>query len=316
MSSISGDGSFVVTIGVDPHPASHTAGALSDREGLLDTICVSNGEEGHRELTKWARRYPHREWAVEGAGNPYIRSFVRELVAAGEVVYNIPPAMTSLYRSRYRQGKNDEIDAARAAHALRANRRKLYPIDVGQTQSMLKELTRSYRKLKGQLTSNRMALRSADLPQVRAAYIAVIASLQDALAELKKAIARHMRHVAPDLLQPAGFGPITAAVILAEVGSIARFPTRDHLAAYSGSAPIPWSSGAHTSVRVNPGGNRHLNWALHMIVKTRLRIDPNTQAYKERKLAEGKTTREIYRLLKTYVAREIYRLMKANPTMA
>jgi transposase len=180
---------------------------------------------------------------------------------------------------------------------------------------MLKQLTRSYRKLKGQLTSNRMAMKSAELPQVRAAYIAVIASLQEALAELKKAIARHMRDVAPFLLQPTGFGPITGAVILAEIGSIARFPTRDHLASYSGSAPIPWSSGAHTSDRVNPGGNRHLNWALHMIVKTRLRIDPTTQTYRDRKLAQGKTKREIYRLLKTYVARETYRLMKANSPM-
>lgn len=315
MSSISGQSSVVVIIGVDPHPDSHTAVAMSDREGFLDTISVGSGKAGERELVEWSRRFPKREWAIEGAGNPYIRGFVEELVPTGEVVYNIPPAMTSLYRSRYSQGKDDEIDATRVVYALRANRKKLHPIHIEQMQPMLKELTRSYRKLKKQLTSDRMAIKSADSPQVRAAYTAVIASLEESLAKLEKAIAKYMRRHAPFLLQPFGYGPITAAVILAEVGSIARFPTRDHLASYSGSAPIPWSSGAHTSVRVNPGGNRQLNWALHMIVRTRLGKDSASQAYRDRKLAEGKTTREVYRLLKTYVAREVYQLMKANSPM-
>lgn len=316
MGSISGRCSAVVTIGVDPHPGSHTASAMSDRDGVHDTLCVSGGAEGHRQLMQWARKYPRREWAIEGCGNPYIRELVQDLVASGEVVYNIPPAMTSLYRSRYRRGKDDDIDAGRAAHALRANRHKLRPIVSGQMQLVLKELTRSYRKLRAQLTRNRMACKAAESPQVREAYTAVVTSLEEALDRLEKAIAEHMRRVAPDLLEPIGFGPITAAITLAEVGSITRFPTRDHFASYAGSAPIPWSSGAHTSFRVNPGGNRQLNWAIHMIVKTRLRLDPTTQAYRDRKLAEGKTVREIYRLLKTYVSREIYRIMKAQVAMA
>jgi transposase len=304
-----------VIIGVDPHPGSHTAVAMSDQDGVFDTVSVSSGEGGHRELREWARRFPRREWAIEGSGNPYIRGFAQDLVSSGEIVYNIPPAFTSLYRSRQRQGKDDEIDAARVAYALRANRKKLHPLDTSQMQHALKELTRSYLKLKGQLTANRMALREAESSQVRAAYTEVIESLQIALAELKRALAKHIRCVARGLLEPVGYGPITAAVILAEVGSIARFPSRDNLASYAGSASIPWSSGSQTSVRVNPGGNRRLNWAIHMIVRTRLRIDPKTQAYRDRKLSEGKTTREVYRLIKTYVAREIYRLMKEQVPM-
>ena len=315
MGSISGQRSGVVTIGVDPHPGSHTACAMSDRDGVLGRLCVSGHAQGHRELIEWAQQYPSREWAIEGCGNPYIRGVVEELVASGEVVYNIPPAMTSLYRSRYRRGKDDDIDAARAAHALRSNRKKLHPIVRGQMQVALKELTRSYRKLRAQLTSNRMACKAAESPHVREIYTAVITTLEDALDQLEKTIAKHVRRVAPDLLRPVGYGPITVAVTLAEVGSIQRFPSRDHFASYTGSPPIPWSSGAHTSFRVNPGGNRQLNWAIHMIVTTRLRLDPRTQAYRDRKLAEGHSMRDIYRRLKTYVSREIYRLLKTRATI-
>lgn len=314
MASIARRGSGVVTIGVDPHPSSHTASAVSASGQVLAQVTVASDDAGHQQLVEWSRQYARRQWAVEGPGNPYVRKLVSELVSMGELVYPIAPAMTSLYRSRYSRGKDDEIDATSAAQAFQANRKKLRPISADQLQPQLKELTRTYRTLRRQLTANRMARKAVESSPAKTAYDAVIKALEESVDELKKAIEQHMRKVAPELLEPTGFGPITAAVLLAEIGSIKRFASRDHLASYAGCAPLPWSSGAHTSHRVNPGGNRHLNWAAHMIVTSRLRVDPTTRAYRDRKLAQGKTQREVLRLLKTYVCREIYRLFKANPS--
>jgi transposase len=104
-------------------------------------------------------------------------------------------------------------------------------------------------------------------------------------------------------------GPVIAGVLLAEVGDIQRFRSQDHFASYCGVAPVPWESGASKQVRVNRGGNRRLNWALHLIARTRLRLDAASQALVARKKQEGKTHREAIRILKTYLARQIYSMM-------
>jgi transposase len=80
-----------------------------------------------------------------------------------------------------------------------------------------------------------------------------------------------------------------------------------------GAAPIPASSGQTVRVRLNRSGDRHLNQALHLVVLTRLRYDPATRAYAQRRRAEGKTNREIRRCLVRYVARQLYRLLEADP---
>ena len=95
----------------------------------------------------------------------------------------------------------------------------------------------------------------------------------------------------------------------AEVGDIQRFKTQHHFASYCGAAPVRRESGASKHVRVNRGGNRRLNWALHIIARTRLRIDETSQTLVARKEQEGKTHREAIRILKTYLARQLYRTM-------
>ena len=78
--------------------------------------------------------------------------------------------------------------------------------------------------------------------------------------------------------------------------------------------PIPASSGNTVRHRINRGGDRRLNCALHMAVVTRMRMDPATRAYVEKRTAEGRTPREIRRCLKRYLARQIYRQLNAAET--
>jgi transposase len=299
----------VVTIGVDPHPGSHTAAALDGVGGFLGTERVGNGEDAGQELLQWGWRFPRRRWAIEGAGNRFVRSVVVELLASGEEVYSIPPAMTSAYRSRRGRKKDDVIDAMNAARALQANPELPRYLPV-EHEAHLKAVSRAYHRVSTELKRLRMMKSSATDQVVVTALEVGIAGLAQSLQGLRRELEAVTEALAPKLLERQGIGPVVAGTILAEVGEIRRFAGRDHLAAYGGAAPIRWESGAHSVERVNPGGNRRLNWAVHMIVRTRLRLDERTQAFRKRKLAEGKTQREIVRALKTYVLREIYTVMR------
>jgi transposase len=108
-------------------------------------------------------------------------------------------------------------------------------------------------------------------------------------------------------------GPIVAAIVLWAWSHAGRCHTDAAFAMLAGAAPIPASSGQTVRVRRNRSGDRHLNQALHLIVLTRLRYDPATRAYAQRRRAQGKTNREIPRCLVRYVAHQLYRLLEAQP---
>jgi transposase len=110
-------------------------------------------------------------------------------------------------------------------------------------------------------------------------------------------------------------GPIVAAIVLWAWSHAGRCHTDAAFAMLAGAAPIPASSGQTVRVRLNRSGDRHLNQALHLIVLTRLRYDPATRAYAQRRRAQGKTNREIPRCLVRYVAHQLYRLLEANPRL-
>ena len=131
--------------------------------------------------------------------------------------------------------------------------------------------------------------------------------------EHTRAITTLARAWRPELLTPCGVGPIVAAIVLCAWSHPGRCESDAAFAMLAGAAPIPASSGQTVRVRLNRSGDRHLNQALHLIVLTRLRYDPATRAYAQRRRAEGKTNREIRRCLVRYVARQLYRLLEANP---
>ena len=117
------------------------------------------------------------------------------------------------------------------------------------------------------------------------------------------------------LLDQPGIGPVTAAIAFAAWSHAGRVRSEAAFASLAGVNPIPASSGNTIRHRINRGGDRRLNRALHMAVVTRMRMDPATRAYVEKRTTEGRTLREIRRSLKRYLARQIYRHLQATITV-
>lgn len=151
--------------------------------------------------------------------------------------------------------------------------------------------------------------------------VTTLQSLADRIRHLRaetSSLERQMRAIIttwrPDLLAVFGVGTIVAATVLTAWSHPGRCRNDAAFAALAGTNPLPASSGKTVRHRLNRGGNRALNAALHTTVMTRLRHDPTTRAYLERRHAEGKTDREIRRCLKRYLARQLYRLLENPPT--
>ncbi|BCK67407.1 hypothetical protein Srufu_013600 [Streptomyces libani subsp. rufus] len=133
--------------------------------------------------------------------------------------------------------------------------------------------------------------------------------------ELNLRLTRLVERHAPQLPTPVGIGPDSAVTLLIAMGdNPERLRTEASFAALCGVSPIEYSSGRRSSRRLNHGGDRQANAALHRIVFTRLRFDPRTQGYYERRTREGKTRREITRCLKRYAAREVFNLVRPVST--
>ena len=131
-------------------------------------------------------------------------------------------------------------------------------------------------------------------------------SLTRSITELDRDLQARTSAVAPRLLELLGCGPLNAAKLLCEIGPIGRFRSDAQLARHAGVAPLDASSGKHQRHRLDRGGNRQLNCALHRIAITQGRVHPPARSYLERKQAEGKSRREAIRCLKRQLARTVY----------
>jgi transposase len=306
----------MITLSLDPHPGSHTMVALDPNGASLASITVANTSEGLAQLRQFAVPFTVRRWAIEGANNHFIASFVGQLLEQGEMVYSIPPSLTSQYRSRRGRKKNDVVDAENVGRVLLANP-QLAPLHSSGQRRELQELTRAQRRLSEQLKANRSALKEllVDSP-VRDILGKVIAVLLKQLAVLEKQIRMAINAAMPTLLTLKGVGPIVAGVLLAETGDPRRFAGPDHFASYCGAAPVERGSGQNRRMQINPGGNRRLNWALHIVAMVRLRTDGGrSKRLFEKALLRGKTKRSALRLLKTYIARELFRTLLRTPPL-
>ena len=132
-----------------------------------------------------------------------------------------------------------------------------------------------------------------------------IRELSQTIKALEAEIAGLVAEIAPHLLTEPGFGPLTAAKLVGEIAGADRFSTPAKLARAAGVAPIPASSGNTQRWRLDQGGNRQINAALHRVIVTRARCHPPTRDYIERRRSEGKSTREAIRCLKRYLARRV-----------
>jgi len=151
--------------------------------------------------------------------------------------------------------------------------------------------------------SREQAVRQAEIRRLALALGAGRRQLKDNHQQLLAIV----EDIAPGLTSRYGVGPVSGAQAIVSFSHPGRCRSEAAFAALGGTSPIPASSGQTVRHRLNRGGDRALNRAIHAIALTRIRSCARTRAYVARRTAEGKTPREIRRCLKRYIARELYR---------
>ncbi|KOS55080.1 IS110 family transposase [Rhodococcus rhodochrous] len=341
-----------VVIGVDTHVHTHSAAAVDARTGgMLDEITVETTADGYAQLVEFADEHAAlRAWAVEGTGG-HGASLTRVLERGGEAVIELDRPE----RAKRRHGaKSDPLDAIRAAREALARPRLGTPRRGGDRQALsvllaarrsavnaatdaqrqlfslviaapedIRERFRG-RTLPGMVTiAAGLRVRACRDVETRTTVTALrsLARRARALAEEatahENAIRAIVRSWRPDLLAQLGVGPIVAATVLCAWSHPGRIHSEAAFAMLAGVAPIPAGSGQVSNRhRLNRYGDRQLNRALHTIVLSRIRYDQTTRAYVARRTGEGKSTRDIKRCLKRYIARDLYRLLEQQPIEA
>lgn len=335
-----------VIIGVDPHKATHTAVAIDRAEAELSRARVRATRNQVPELLKWAEPLGQRTWAIESAGGlGYLLS--QQLVTAGETVLDVPATLASRIRvlGTGRSDKNDPNDALSVAiAALRApGLREVVVADHAEVLRLLakrnidlgKQRTRVVCRLHNLMmelapggiakelnASDAIALLEQIQPATpveaarRELAVEVLADVQR-LDEQLKASHRRIRTAVTasgtSLTNLFGVGPIVACYLIGFTGDVTRFVSRDHFAAYNGTAPVERSSGGRVVHRVSQRGNRRLNHALHIAAISQIRqTNSEGRGYYERKIAEGKTKKDAVRSLKRQISNAVYRQLLAD----
>jgi transposase len=139
-----------------------------------------------------------------------------------------------------------------------------------------------------------------------------IRTLERKIADLNGRIEAEIETSGTTLTEIFGIGPILAARIIGTVGDVARFPTKAHFASYAGTVPVEASSGEVVPHRLSLAGNRHLNYALHMVAVCRARSDARGGTYYRKKIGESKSRKEALRCLKRRVSDAVFRSLVAD----
>jgi transposase len=336
-----------VLIGVDPHKGSVALAAIDEVTGvLLEHASFLQDRCGLRALERWAKRFPERRWAMENARGMG-RHLAGRLAASGESVVDVPPKLSARVRvlSSGNARKNDGLDALATALAASRNER-LATVDPETDSEVLRllserredlvaERTRALNRLHGllrdlvpggvagKLSADRAAriLRSirargcaSDRLRRRLAseVLRDVRTLDRKIVDLNARVEAEVDASGTTLTEIFGIGPILAATILGTVGDVARFPTKAHFASYAGTAPVEASSGEVVRHRLSLAGNRHLNYALHMVAVCQARSDALGGTYYRKKLAEGKSRKEALRCLKRRVSDAVFRSLVAD----
>lgn len=336
-------------VGVDTHARTHTYAVLNAGTGRhLDVATFPTTANGLSRALAWIRRRAQGQVliAIEGASS-YGSNLRRALIAAGVDVCDVRPPKRA---ARAGRGKSDEIDAIAAARtALASDVERLTTPRSDGLRSALRVLLVARQAMDSRRTAERNALtallRSFDLDlgidvrkpltdtqvkdvagwRQRAADDAATATIrQEArrlalsvqaltahLVENQAALAGHVQKVAPGLQQLLGVGAVTGAILVSVYSHQGRVRSEAAFAALAGASPLEASSGNTTRHRLNRHGDRQLNRALDVIARVRLSCDPPTRDYLARRLAEGKSKREIRRSLKRYIARQLFRHLSA-----
>jgi transposase len=338
-----------ITGGVDTHGQTHHAAVIDSIGRHLADREFPATMSGYRALLDWIRSHGALVVVgVEGTGT-YGAELARVLTAAGITVLEVDRPDR---KTRRMQGKSDPIDAYAAATAVLSGRATGIPksrdgvVEAVRVlriarRSAIKARTQAVNQIRGLLVSAPATLREqvagmdrtvlirtltrlrpdADLSDPLTATRSVLRrlarryqSLDDEIAELDAQIAPLVERAAPALVTLFGVGTETAGQLLVSAGdNPERMRSEGAFAHLAGVAPIPASSGRTHRHRLNRGGDRAANNALHTIVLTRMRFDERTRAYVQRRTTEGLSKKDIMRCLKRFVAREVYRALTSTP---
>jgi transposase len=342
----------MIVIGADTHKRTHALAAVDDGTGRIrGARQINSDEQGHIAAVRWARELDdERVWAIEDCRGVSGR-LEQALLAAGERVVRVAPHRMGVSRRGERQpGKSDEIDALAIARAVVKDGEQAFPAAYLDERAMeirllsdhrkdlIAERTRVQNRLRWHLLEvcgeleqslrrgalerphqlDRIDRHLRRLPagaRVRVAreqiaHLRMLTRQADALErELLELVQAHR----PQLLAERGCGALTAAILIGRTAGAERFASDASFARLAGTAPIPCSSGQRAQHRLDRGGDRQLNYALHVIAITRARYDPATKAYLARKEAEGKTKKGALRCLKRHLARHFHQLLSLPP---
>jgi transposase len=335
----------MITFGIDTHTATLAASAIDSAGRELGARTFKNDRDDHRRLLRWASTFgEERRFGIEGSGS-YGAAVARLLASAGETAVEVPAILTQRERRHLRRaGKSDPGDALAIARvALREQ--SLGPIKRAGLAEDLKLLVdaRDQRVFDRTRAANRLHAylvildpgAAAEIRNVRAAsHLAaargVIGRSSGTRAELARAEWARVRALSAEIHDlerriralvsasgsnlPAikGVAAITAAKLLGETGDPRRFRSSAAVAAVTGTAPIPASSGKTSRHRLNRGGNRQLNRAIHTVAVVQARTDARAKAYVTRRMEEGKSRLEALRCLKRHLADVVFRTMVAD----
>lgn len=330
-------------IGIDPHKESWTAVATDEQGNRLAALRTPVSPSGYRKLRRFARNYRAPVFAIEGAyglGAP----LAALLMDDGVTVWDVPAKLAARVRVLSTgHGRKSDADDALSVAVVAATSKTLRQVQPEAVSVELKVLTeyrddmvRTRTQTVNRLHAVMNMLILAGAPRQLSAdtaakmlrrvhaddgltvtrrliavdLIAEIRRLDKRISIVTTRITTQTGATGTTLTQVCGIGPLTAARILARTGSIYRFPTQNHFAAYAGAAPREVSSGDIIRHRLSRGGDRQLNYALHVIAITQIAMTTGDgRVFYDRKRSEGKTKKEALRALKRRLATVVYRRM-------
>lgn len=335
-----------ITGGVDTHKDLHVAAIVDKHDRVLGCQSFATTRQGYKQMLTWMRSFGSLQRVGIECTGTYGAGLLRYLQQAGVEILEVTAPDR---QDRRKRGKDDDLDAQNAAHAAFAGRRTVTPKSrdgLIESLRVLKacrktavaarrvalqmihntivaapdELRDMLRKMTRMQLVRTLAAWRPDLTDYRAvtsAYRIALKSLgrrylelHDEIADLDAIIIPIVDELAPALVARNSIGHGTAAQLLLTAGdNVERLHSEASFAALCGASPVPASSGKTTRHRLNRGGDRAANSALHIIALGRLRTDPRTKAYMAKRIAEGHSKLEVIRCLKRYIAREVFVLI-------
>ncbi len=336
-----------VTAGVDTHKDLHVAAIVDARDQLLATETFATTRHGYKRMLTWMLSFGELERVGIECTGTYGAGLLRYFQHAGITVLEVTAPDKA---DRRRRGKDDTLDAVNAAHAAFSGARTVTPksrdgmIEALRVLKTCRKTAISARRVALQMIQTnivsapdhlREQLRSmsrmqlirtlaawrpdlSDGGNVTSAYRIALKSLArryleltDEAADLDALIKEIIDSLAPDLIARPSIGYETAAQLLITAGDNPdRLQSEAGFAALCGVSPVPASSGKVQRHRLNRGGDRAANSALHIIAIGRLRTEERTKIYVERRVADGQSKMEAIRCLKRYLAREVYHIIR------